>query len=119
MDLPYIWNKTDEPIYFTHTYTEFRSDWNLTKDGELKKNGTIPELESQYWNGQNFWNNETKEIAWIVSGKGKQTPMSPVVYELTASPEIIAEDIEILEDEDEPVEDFERMWSDVSNWPDN
>lgn len=50
-DIPYIWNKTDEPMYFTHTYTEYRTDFNLTKDEVLKANGTIPALKSQYVGG--------------------------------------------------------------------
>ena len=38
--------KTDASIYMTHTYTEYRTDFNLTKDGELKRNNSIPALES-------------------------------------------------------------------------
>ena len=58
-DIPYPWTKNDQSMYFTHTYTEYRSNFNMTKDWLPKYNNTIPALESQYVGGQNFWYNET------------------------------------------------------------
>ena len=38
--------KADGSIYMTHTYTDYRTDFNLTKDNVLKENDTIPALPS-------------------------------------------------------------------------
>ena len=104
-------------MYFTHTYTTYRTNFNMTKDEVFKSNNTIPALESQYVGGQNFWYNETQEIAFIVNGKGKATPMSGVKFGLNAYPEVDEDDIDELDDS-LPDEDFERFWSDATNWPD-
>lgn len=45
------------------------------------------------------------------------SPKAPVVFNLTASPEIEVLDIIEIEDDDLPDEDFERLWSDTANWP--
>jgi hypothetical protein len=103
-------------MYFTHTYTEYRTDFNLTKDGVFKENNTIPALESQYVGGQNFWNNETKQIDFIINGKGKLSPGSGATFDLRAAPEIIPDELDEFDDS-LPDEDFERFWNDGENWP--
>jgi len=53
----------------------------------------------------------------IVNGKGKISPNSESFIELSAAESCGAECIIVLVDDETPPEDFDRFWSDPTNWP--
>lgn len=101
-----------------HNFTNNREEFNVTKDGVLKANNTIPDSPDRYVSGQNLvLNGVENEFHMIIDGKGKKSPNSEAKIELRAKESCGAECIEVLVDSDIPPEDFFRFWSDPTNWP--
>jgi len=60
-----------------HNFTNNREEFNVTKDGVLKSNNTIPDVKDRYVSGQNLvLNGEENEFHIIINGKGKKSPNS-------------------------------------------
>lgn len=116
--IPQHYQDDDHPIYLFHNFTNNREEFNVTKDGVLKSNNTIPDTSSRYVAGQNLvLNGEENEFHMIINGKGKKSPNSESIIELRAKETCGAECVEVLVDDETPPEDFYRFWSDATNWP--
>lgn len=118
--IPQHYQDDDHSLYIFHNFTNNREEFNVTKDGILKANNTIPDTSSRYVSGQNLvLNGEENEFHMIINGKGKISPNSESIIELRAKESCGAECIASMPDDDTPPEDFFRFWSDPTNWPDN
>jgi hypothetical protein len=49
--IPQHYQDDDHPIYLFHNFTNNREEFNVTKDGVLKANNTIPDTPSRYVSG--------------------------------------------------------------------
>ena len=63
-----------------------------------------------------LWLPETNQVDFIINGKGKSSPAATVKFELSLAVDPNLDD-EVEEIEDLPAEEFDRMWSDETNWP--
>jgi len=48
MTIPQHYHADDHPIYLVHNFTNNREEFNVTKDGVLKINDTIPDTPDRY-----------------------------------------------------------------------
>ena len=67
------WQSTDKSLYLVHNFTDVREAINITVNGYLIDNNTIPSDSNSYMIGQNVVYNDTatRELHLVVNGKNK------------------------------------------------
>lgn len=117
MSVTETYETTDLPLYFVHNHTEAREVISLKVDGVQMENDTIPDDEADYRPGQFVHYNDTQDqmLEWVVNGQDKDE-FKEVIYTFTATKCLGNCGVEAIVEAEEVEAEF-RLWSDVTNWP--
>jgi len=108
------WELTDKPVEFVFNHTQERAAINVTYEGTLIANESIPTDKALYSSGQNKHRYSDKELDLVVMGTNHTANniYKETLIKLEAIMPVVTEVVVINDDE----ADY-RMWSNASNWP--
>jgi len=71
------WEANDSDVYFVQNFTDVRVQINVTYNGVVQRNNSIPLLKNQWGMGQNAVYNDSnilpypKEFHFVINGKDR------------------------------------------------